>query len=142
MCYSVALALAMRGTIGVGWINRPVLIIGSTVVVFREVLMNASVLTLSSPTIPFEVHEFAAEKGVSHCLNAVIDLARRAFPSSALSVSLGQDAEDETHRYVALDVDAGSKATEELLAGQRTWSAGLGSICPSRDAVYFVLGWR
>jgi hypothetical protein len=104
--------------------------------------MNNSLTSLSRPTIPPEVQEFAAAKGISRYLNAVIDLARQAFPSSALGVSLGQDAEDETHRYIALDVDAGGQAAEELLAGQRTWSAGISRVCPSRHAVYFVLGWR
>jgi hypothetical protein len=94
------------------------------------------------PTIPPEVQTFAAEKGVSHYLPAVIDLARQAFPSSALEVSLEQDAEDETHQYIAIDVEVGGKATEELLTGQRTWSAGVSWVCPSRHAVYFVLGWR
>ena len=104
--------------------------------------MNGSLVTLSGPTIPADVQEFAAEKGVSPYLNAMIDLARQAFPSSAVCVSLGQDAEDEMHQYIALDVEAGGQATEELLAGQRTWSAGISRICPSRHAVYFVLGWR
>jgi hypothetical protein len=72
----------------------------------------------------------------------VVDLARQAFPASAIDVSVGQDAEDETHQYIAIDVDVGGKATEELLAGQRVWSTGLARVCPSRDAVYFVLGWR
>ncbi|HJT76498.1 MAG TPA: hypothetical protein VJ739_04780 [Gemmataceae bacterium] len=104
--------------------------------------MNDSLVSVSSPAIPPEVQEYAAEKGVGRYLNAVIDLARQAFPSSALCVSLGQDAEDERHRYIALDVEVSGQATEELLAGQRTWSAGIGRICPSRHAVYFVLGWR
>lgn len=107
-----------------------------------EVLMNDSLITPSRPAIPREVQEFAVEKGVSHYLDAAIDLARQAFPSSAMCVSLGQDAEDETHQYIALDVEASGKAAEELLAGQQTWSAGIGRICPSRQAVYFVLGWR
>jgi hypothetical protein len=98
--------------------------------------------TSSWPVIPPEVQEFAAEKGVSPYLNAVIDLARRAFPSSALCLSLGQDADDETHQSIALDIEAGGQAAEELLAGQRAWSAGVGRVCPSRLAVYFVLGWR
>jgi hypothetical protein len=104
--------------------------------------MKSSMTTLSNPAIPSEVQEFAAEKGVSPYLKAVIDLARQAFPSSALCVSVGQDAEDETHKYIALDVEAGSLAAEELLAGQRIWSIGLRSVCPSRHAVYFVLSWR
>ncbi len=97
---------------------------------------------LPSPLIPPEVQAFAAEKGVSPYLPAVIDLARRAFPSSALAVSLGEDAEDETHRYIALDVEVGGLGAGELLAGQRAWSAGVSQVCPSRHAVYFVLGWR
>ena len=84
----------------------------------------------------------AVEKGVGPYLNAVIDLARQAFPSSALCVSLGQDAEDEMHQYIALDVEVGGQAAEELLAGQRIWSAGISRVCPSRHAVCFVLGWR
>ncbi len=103
--------------------------------------MNDALVTSPTPAIPREVQQFAAEKGVSRYLQPVIDLARQAFPSLVLRVSLGQDAEDETHQYIALDVEAGSQATEELLAGQRIWSAGLGRICPSRQAVYFVLSW-
>lgn len=107
-----------------------------------ETLMNDSLATLSSPVIPPEVQEFAVEKGINRYLNAVIDLARQAFPSSALCVSLGQDAEDEMHQYIALDVYVSAQATEELLAGQRVWSTGISGVCPSRHAVYFVLGWR
>jgi hypothetical protein len=104
--------------------------------------MNGSLVSLSVPTILPEVQAFAVEKGVGGYLSAVIDLARQAFPASALAVSVGQDAEDDTHRYIAIDVEAGSKTTEELLAGQRIWSAGVARVCPSRSAVYFVLGWR
>jgi hypothetical protein len=104
--------------------------------------MNDSLVSLSWPAIPPEVQEFAVEKGVSLYLNPVIHLAQQAFPSSALCVSLGKDAEDEMHRYIALDVEVGGQATEELLAGQRIWSAGMSRVCPSRHAVYFVLGWR
>jgi hypothetical protein len=106
------------------------------------VFVNDTSTARSRPAIPPEVQEFAAEKGIGCYLNAAIDLARQAFPSSALCVSRGQDAEDETHQYIALDVEVGSRATEELLAGQRTWSEGIRRVCPSRHAVYFVLGWR
>jgi hypothetical protein len=104
--------------------------------------MNDSLAHLSWPPIPPEVQQFAVQKEVSPYLDAVIDLARRAFPSSALCVSLGRDAEDESHQYIALDVEVGDQTTEELLAGQRAWSAGILHVCPSRHAVYFVLGWR
>jgi hypothetical protein len=104
--------------------------------------MNDTLIALPRPAVPPEVEEFAVEKGISHYLNAVIDLAQQAFPNSALCISLGQDAEDESHRYIALDVEVGSQATEELLAGQRTWSTGMPRVCPSRHAVYFVLGWQ
>jgi hypothetical protein len=107
-----------------------------------EVFMKDVLAALSPPAIPPEVQKFADEKGVSRYLHAVIELARQAFPSSALRLSRGQDAEDETHQYIALDLEVGGRAEEELLAGQRVWSAGIGRICPSRHAVYFVLGWR
>lgn len=104
--------------------------------------MTRSAVALSLPVILPEVQTFADENGVSRYLNAVIDLARQAFPASALEVSVGRDAEDESHQYIAIDVEVGGKETEELLAGQRAWSAGLSRVCPSRCAVYFVLGWR
>ena len=104
--------------------------------------MNNSSATLDRPALSPEVLQFADEKGVRAYLNAVIDLARQAFPSSALCVSLGQDAEDEMPQYIALDVEVSGQATEELLAGQRIWSVGINRVCPSRHAVYFVLGWR
>src|SRR5437870_2709347 len=94
------------------------------------------------PVIRPEVQAFAAEHGVNRYLPAAINLARHAFPSSALVVSLGEDAEDETHQYIALDVAVSGMSTEELLAAQQTWSAGISQVCPSRFAVYFVLGWR
>jgi len=104
--------------------------------------MNDTLVTSPRPAIPPEVQLFAVEKGIDHYLNAVIDLARQAFPTSALCVSLGQDAEDESHQYIALDAEVGNQATKELLAGQRIWSTGITRVCPSRHAVYFVLGWR
>jgi hypothetical protein len=104
--------------------------------------MSAALATVPRPAVPPDVEAFAAERGIDQYLEAAIDLARQAFPSSALSVSLGQDAEDEAHRYIALDVETADLTADELLAGQTVWSAGLGRVCPSRSAVYFVLGWR
>lgn len=101
--------------------------------------------TLSAPhslVVPREVRTFAAEKGVDRYLGPVIELAQRAFPAGNLAVSLGQDTEDETHRYIALDVEAGELTADELLAGQRVWSEGIARVCPSRQSVYFVLGWQ
>jgi hypothetical protein len=101
-------------------------------------------LLVSSPrsAIPSEVQAFAAERGISGYLDAVIELARQAFPSSTLAVSLAQDAEDETHQYIAFDVDVQGRSPEELLVGQRTWSLGMRRVCPSQVGVYFVLGLR
>jgi hypothetical protein len=104
--------------------------------------MNHTSTTASLPTIPAEVQAFAVEKGLSRYLRPVIGLVHKAFPLSAAYASLGQDAEDESHRYIAIDVDVGKLTAEELFAGQRMWSKGLGTICPSCNAVYFVLGWE
>ena len=115
---------------------------GLTVQSTLEVLLTAPAVSLSLPAIPLEVRTFAAEKGIAPHLPAVVELARRAFPSSPLLLTVGQDAEDESHRYIALDVEVGELAAEELLARQQVWSAGLLTACPARYAVYFVLGWR
>jgi hypothetical protein len=104
--------------------------------------MNNSSVTLAELTIPPEVQEFATEKGIGRYLIAAMDLARLAFPSAALCGSLEQDAEDERHQYIALDVEVHCLTTEELLAGQQIWSEGISRVCPSYLAVYFVLGWR
>lgn len=104
--------------------------------------MADQAVSLTLPVIPPEVRTFASKRGVSQYLPAVISLARRAFPTSRLIVSLGEDAEDMTHQFIALDIEVGGLSTEQLLAAQRAWSAGLPRVCPSRDAVYFVLGWR
>jgi hypothetical protein len=104
--------------------------------------MIGPMATLSRPAVPAEVQEFAVEKRVSRYVNAVIDLAQQAFPASVLSVSLGQDVEDELHRYIALDVEVGGETTDGLLRGQRIWSSGVARVCPPAHAVYFVLGWR
>ncbi len=104
--------------------------------------MNELLVAPSPSAIPCGVQEFAVEKGIDGYLTAVIELARQAFPSSDLTVSLGQDAEDESHRYIALDVDVGNQAAKQVLAGQRVWSERIIRVCPSHQAVYFVLGWR
>jgi hypothetical protein len=108
----------------------------------EEMLMIGSLATLSAPAIPPEVQRFAAAKEIGQYLNAVIGLSHEAFPSSALRVSLGQDVEDETHQYIALDVAVGDQEANDLLARQHIWSTGMSRICPSRYAIYFVLGWR
>jgi hypothetical protein len=104
--------------------------------------VNHLFTTLPGPTIPPEVQQFAVQNAVSGYLGGIIGLARQAFPSSQMCVSLGQDAEDATHQYIALDIEASDQTTEALIAGQRIWSAGISRVCPSRHAVYFVLGWR
>ncbi|MFO0964746.1 MAG: hypothetical protein U0793_04040 [Gemmataceae bacterium] len=104
--------------------------------------MNGALGTLSLPHVSAEVEEFALAKDITRYLSPVIELARRAFPASTLCVSLARDAEDDAHRYIALDIDAASLSDENLLAGQRLWSAGITRVCPSSHAVYFVLGWQ
>jgi hypothetical protein len=104
--------------------------------------MIPSSTALPEQVLHADVQQFAIEKGVQAYVDAVIDLTRQAFPASSVEVLLGQDAEDETHRYIALEVDVSGLGTDELLQAQRTWSAGLLQICPSTHAVCFVLGWR
>lgn len=88
------------------------------------VYMSDSSPAVSSVSIPPTVHEFAAEKGAARYLDKVIDLARQAFPSRPLSVTLDEDAEAESHRYIAIDVEVADLAPEQMLAGQRPGPVG------------------
>lgn len=60
--------------------------------------MNGALLTEPLSVFPANVRDFAAARGVSQHLPAVLDLARQAFPTSAMAVSFGQDAEDDAHQ--------------------------------------------
>jgi hypothetical protein len=104
--------------------------------------VSTALATAPRPAIQPDVDAFATEKGIGPYLDVAIDLARQAFPASGLRVSLDHDAEEEAHRYIALDVETAGLTVDQLLTGQTAWSAGLGRVCPSRYAVYFVLGWR
>lgn len=103
--------------------------------------MNALLDAEFGLSVPVEVWEFAVGAGIDACLGPAVELARRAFPTAAVRVSLGQDAEDDTYRYVALDVASGRLNAEQLLAGQAVWSVGIGEACPPGRAGCFVLGW-
>jgi hypothetical protein len=104
--------------------------------------MVNDVITPPLPAMPPEVVAFAAQHGITQYLPAVLELTRRTFASCPLVVSVGHDAEDDSHRYVALDVEVRSLNVEELLAAQMAWSGGIFDGCPSRFAVHFVLGWQ
>jgi hypothetical protein len=104
--------------------------------------MVNDLLTMPVPAVPPEVVAFAVQQGITQYLPAVLDLTRRTFVSCPLVVSVGHDAEDDSHRYVALDVEVRALNVEQLLAAQMAWSAGIFDVCPSRYAVHFVLGWQ
>ena len=104
--------------------------------------MNGSLAAIPRPAIPPEVRDFAVSQGVGNYLEPVIAVAQQAFPNARMFVSLGQDAEDDSHRYVAIDIDTSGYGSDELLAGQRAWSAGVARVCSSQAAIHFVLGWR
>jgi hypothetical protein len=74
--------------------------------------MADQAVALPFPVIPPEVLAFATERGVSRYLPHAINVARQAFPSSPLVLSLGEDAEDQAHKYIALDVEISGMSTE------------------------------
>jgi hypothetical protein len=104
--------------------------------------MANEMLAPSVPSAPPEVVAFAAQQGVAQFLPSVVEFTRRVFRSCPLSISIGQDAEDETHRYVALDVNVTSLDPDQLMAAQLAWSANIFSVCPAPYTVHFVLGWQ
>jgi hypothetical protein len=104
--------------------------------------MSPTTDSRNTGSIPRDVLELTNTRRIGEYLDQVLEVARQAFPSSRLRLSVGQDAEDESHRYVAIDVESSDRTVEELLAGQEAWALGLARVCPSHHAVHFVLGWR
>src|SRR5207249_800437 len=75
-----------------------------------QVFMSDASATLSGPAVPPEVREFDAQKGVNRYLGAVIDFARQAFPSSALSLS---PRADRAHQYLVFRLSNCGEPTVE-----------------------------
>ena len=104
--------------------------------------MSQNVLTQSLPLVPPVVRAFAEERGIAEYVPPIVEMTREVFPAGSVSISVGEDAELDSHKYIALDVKIDGLSTEQLLAAHQAWSAGLSSVCPSELGVYFVLGWR
>ena len=104
--------------------------------------MSQNVLTPSLPLVPPVVRAFAEERGIAEYVPPVVEMTREVFPAGLVSISVGEDAELESHKYIALDVKIDGLSTEQLLAAHQAWSTSLSSICSSELGVYFVLGWQ
>jgi hypothetical protein len=102
--------------------------------------MSSTVAALPVPVAPPEVLAFAAEKGVTPYLPAVLALARRVFPTAPLTVQVEDDPEIEDYRHIVIDVDVNGMEPPQLLKAHNQFSEGLFQVCPSTYAIHFILG--
>lgn len=102
--------------------------------------MNTTTTPAALPTVPPEVLQFAAESGVSNYLYPVMELANSLFPGRPMTVLLEGDPEIENDWHIVFEVDVTGVAEDDILAGQRRWSAGLFERCPSTHVCVFRLG--
>ena len=104
--------------------------------------MTPTAAVLPVPVAPPEVLDFAAEKGVTPYLPAVLALARRVFPTAPLTVHLEDDPEIEDFRHIAIDADINGLEVEQLVTAQNQFGEGLFQVCPLTHVLFFLLGMR
>src|SRR5436309_279963 len=88
----------------------------------------------SLPAVPPEVLDFAATQGVADHLGAVLEFTRRLLPRRRLRALLVDDPEIEIYRHIAIEVQAGRRQADELVALRRQWTQGLLEICTPPQA--------
>jgi hypothetical protein len=92
------------------------------------------------PTIPPEVHAFAAEQGVSAALPAVLELTQRLFPKATLRVQVEDDPEIANDRHLVIVVKAPYLSVAEALDARWEWHRGVFACCPAPLVCVFRLG--
>ena len=104
--------------------------------------MTPTAAVLPVPVASPEVLAFAAEKGVTEYLPAVLELARRVFPTVPLTVHLEEDPEIEDWCHIMIDAYIDGLEVEELVAAESQFTEGLFQVCPSTHVLVFGLGMR
>ena len=94
--------------------------------------------TVSQPVLPADVIAFAAEKGVSDYLPAVLEMTRQVFPNCPVVPLVEDDPEIPDWRAIVMQVDVTGMNVEQLVAAQQRWSAALFQHCPATHVHLFA----
>jgi hypothetical protein len=96
--------------------------------------------TLPLPPVSEEVLAFAAEQGVAQYLPAVLELARRLFPTAPMIVLKEGDPEIADDWHIVIEVDTTGMTVEEMVAAHDEWARGIFQYCPATHVCGFRLG--
>ncbi len=95
--------------------------------------------TLAVTDLAPEVLTFAAEKGVTDCLPALMHLVQRIFPNRPLQIVVVDDPELSYNRSIAFRVDVGNMDPNECYVATSKWYNGLFASCPATHVHAFEL---
>jgi hypothetical protein len=95
--------------------------------------------TLIVPDLSPEVLAFAAEKGVTEYLPALIQLAQRIYPDRPLKIVIEDDPELSYNRTIVFQVDVGNMDSDSWFETTRKWYDGLFECCPATHVHTFGL---
>jgi hypothetical protein len=90
--------------------------------------------------IPPEVRAFAAQQKVEQYLPGVLDLTRRTFPETTISVALEVDPEIPDDRHITLFARGLRLSAGQAVEATGRWDRGLLAVCPAPLAWVFRLG--
>ena len=96
--------------------------------------------TLLLPPVSEEVLAFAAEQGVTQYLPAVLELARRLFPTAPTTVLKEGDPEIANDWHIVIEVDTTGMTVEQMIAAHNQWTRELFQRCPATHVCVFRLG--
>ena len=102
--------------------------------------MNQTAAVELPVAIPAEVIDFAASQGVSDYLYPVLEMTRRVFPSSGITMSMDEDPEIAGDRHIVLSVDMTNLGVEEIVKTEWQWCGELFHCCPATQVWVFRLG--
>ncbi len=94
--------------------------------------------TAPPPVLPADVVAFAAEKGVSDYLPAVLEMTRLVFANCPVVPLLEDDPEIPAWRAIVMEVDVTGLSVEQLVAAQQRWSAAVFQHCPATHVHLFA----
>jgi hypothetical protein len=102
--------------------------------------MTLATAPLPLPNIPGDVLSAAEKDGVSADINPILEMTRRLFPESPMSIVFRPDPEVEDLHFLCVEVTVPRDATVDwLVATEKRWIEETLTICPPGQDCPFTL---
>src|SRR5438093_2252030 len=102
-----------------------------------EAVMNQVTASPPGPTMSPEIAAFAAERGVSEYLPAVLAMTQAIYSGRDITIVLEDDPEIANDRHIVFNVDVTGLSVQQLVDTQWQWSGEIFKHCPSTHAPIF-----